>query len=107
MLALVGAAFILGKLHEPESRLGGEAPGWRVSLQTTSPGLVLATLGSMLIVCTIWARADVNVLDSALFLPARSFDLQPSSPSEQPKNGGSVQGDENSAIRKKAIESSQ
>jgi hypothetical protein len=48
ILAMVGAAFILGKLQEASSNLGAEGGLWKVSLTTASPGLVLAALGTIL-----------------------------------------------------------
>jgi len=41
ILAFVGAAFILGKLREPETKLDSEGI-WKFSLTTASPGLILA-----------------------------------------------------------------
>src|SRR5258705_527544 len=40
ILALVGAAFILGKLNTDTTELTTEAPGWKGSLKSSSPGLV-------------------------------------------------------------------
>jgi hypothetical protein len=106
MLALVGATFILGKLNEAESHIVGEGAGWRVSLQTASPGLVLATLGTVLIVWTIWARAEVNLTDSALYLPARTFEMAPATPLNN-SNENSLVRDPNAAIRQKIIKGGQ
>jgi hypothetical protein len=68
ILALVGAAFILGKLREEASHvdLGGAA--WRAAVQSSSPGLILAVLGTSLMIVTILARVDVSVNDRPLFI---------------------------------------
>ena len=60
VLALVGAAFILGKLRDPSSNLNAQAAMWKVSLTTASPGLVLVLLGTTLMLATIMARIDVE-----------------------------------------------
>jgi len=48
----------------------------------TLSGLILATLGTLLMLTTILARADVQVHDGSLFLP-RSIDATAASPSER------------------------
>jgi hypothetical protein len=65
---LVGAIFILGKLQEPASALSGEAPSWKFSVTTTSPGLMLAVLGTVLMVTTLVVPARIEVEDKATFV---------------------------------------
>ena len=74
ILALVGAAFILGKLRDSGSQFDAETSVWKFSVTTASPGLILAILGTVLMVTTIVARSDIKVTDSALYL--RPMDLQ-------------------------------
>ena len=69
VLAMVGATFILGKLRESQSQMGAESPGIKVSLTTTSPGLLLALMGTVLMLSTIWARSEVKVTDRSLYVP--------------------------------------
>ncbi len=80
VLALVGATFILGKLKESQSEVTTQSSLLKLSITSASPGLVLATLGTILMLTTILARADVQVSDGALFLP-RSVDATTVSPS--------------------------
>lgn len=69
ILAMVGAAFILGKLQEASSNLGAEGGGlWKVSLTTASPGLVLATLGTALMLATLATNMDLQVSDGPVYL---------------------------------------
>ena len=68
ILAMVGAAFILGKLQEASSNLGAEGGLWKVSLTTASPGLVLAALGTILILATLATSMDLNVNDGPVYL---------------------------------------
>ena len=68
ILAMVGAAFILGKLQEAASNLGAEGGLWKVSLTTASPGLVLATLGTLLMLATLATSMDLRVNDGPVYL---------------------------------------
>ena len=67
-LAMVGAAFILGKLQEASSNLGAEGGLWKVSLTTASPGLVLAALGTVLMLATLATSMDLYVNDGPVYL---------------------------------------
>mgnify|MGYP001820416607 CR=1 FL=1 len=67
-LALVGAAFILGKLREPTSQLEADSSVWKFSVTTASPGIVLAVLGTVLMISTMLLRADVSVNDAPVYL---------------------------------------
>jgi len=64
ILALIGAAFILGKLREPEQELGGKFSDIAISLRTTSPGIILAVLGVILMFTTLVDR-DVYKIEDA------------------------------------------
>jgi hypothetical protein len=69
ILAMVGAAFILGKLQEASSNLGAEGGGlWKLSLTTASPGLVLATLGTILMLATLATNMDLQLNDGPVYL---------------------------------------
>jgi hypothetical protein len=68
VLALVGATFILAKLREAATRIEGGSSNWRVSVLTSSPGLVFVFLGTVLMIATIWARADIDVKDQSIYL---------------------------------------
>ena len=67
VLALVGATFILGKLREPASTAGTEGAALKISFVSTSPGLMLAFFGVVLMLATIWARTEVSVTDKSLY----------------------------------------
>jgi hypothetical protein len=69
ILAIVGAAFILGKLAEPESHLGATAPGgWKAEIRSTSPGLILCFLGVVLIVASIVTLHSLHTRDAATYI---------------------------------------
>lgn len=65
---LIGAVFILGKLQEPPTSASSDTAAWKFSLTTTSPGLVLAFLGTLLMVTTMVAPARIEVEDKATYL---------------------------------------
>jgi len=69
ILALVGAAFILGKLREPEATLEAKVTTEAgFSIASTSPGLILAVLGTALMVTTILARQPMEIKDTSLYM---------------------------------------
>lgn len=68
ILALTGAVFILGKLREESSQLGVEGQGYKATLNTSSPGLMLALLGSILIAITLVVPFKIGTRDVPLYL---------------------------------------
>jgi hypothetical protein len=69
VLALVGAFFILGRLKEETSQLSGESGGFKFALVTSSPGVILAVLGTLLMVVTLVVKFDFEVQDRPVYLP--------------------------------------
>ncbi len=75
ILSLIGAVFILGKLREPstELTLGGDdvekkLPGiLKIQLVTQSPGIVLVTLGTALMLITILVHHPIEVNDRPVY----------------------------------------
>ncbi len=67
ILAVVGAAFILGKLREQTSEISGKMENWQVSIASTSPGLVMVVLGTILMLMTITTHHQIDVKDSPLY----------------------------------------
>jgi hypothetical protein len=68
VLALTGSTFVLGKLRESATMLGGGTPEWSATFRSGSPGLVLALFGTVLMLSTIFSRADIAVRDQALYV---------------------------------------
>ena len=68
VLALVGAAFILGKLREPFSEVSTSIPATGLSLKSASPGLLLAGLGTTLMLATIITHHQIDIVDKAIYL---------------------------------------
>ncbi len=75
LMALIGSAFILGRIEVKQTTLsakgqGPETAGGMVSgaLATTSPGIVLATLGAILMGMTIAVPGRIATTDSPVYL---------------------------------------
>jgi hypothetical protein len=81
IMALVGAAFVLGRLEEGETQFTGEAQGAKWAFITTSPGLILAALGSGLMLTALIVKADVDVKDGSAYAPLLSAMSTRSAPS--------------------------
>ncbi|MEH6628865.1 MAG: hypothetical protein V7739_20690 [Motiliproteus sp.] len=75
MLAFIGAVFILGKLREPTTAmtLSGKSPDpnipgdFKAQLVTQSPGIVLVTLGTVLMLITILVHHPIQVNDAPVY----------------------------------------
>ena len=77
LLALVGAAFILGRLSESATKLEAESQGFKGALETSSPGIVLVVLGSALMALTIAVPFGVETRDANTYLQTLRFELPP------------------------------
>lgn len=84
ILALVGAAFVLGRLRDPGSTLSGEASGVKGAIATSSPGLVLAALGAGLMAITLTVPFGVETFDRTVYFEPPSADPTGPSPVTQP-----------------------
>lgn len=80
IMAMVGAAFILGKLRETETTLNAEGGEFKFSITTASPGLILSTLGTILMLTTIIRHSDIEVKDSALYTWTWALQVKINSP---------------------------
>lgn len=77
-LALVGAVFVLGKLREQQTELSMKGQSGSGALSTSSPGLVLCTLGTVLMLATLLTHNSIDVKDGPLYvvLPYASSQTQ-------------------------------
>ncbi|MCX6244841.1 MAG: hypothetical protein NTU98_09065 [Bacteroidetes bacterium] len=73
ILAIVGAVFIIGKLSEDYSSVGGEFAKIKFNVLSSSPGIIFCTLGTVLMVTTILQHSDITIQDSPLYLNAPSI----------------------------------
>jgi hypothetical protein len=72
ILAIVGAVFILGRLTEASSQLAAEGTFGKFSLNTVSPGLVLALLGTVLMITTVLINPPTGVTDGPIYVDITS-----------------------------------
>lgn len=68
ILALVGAAFILGKLRGTMSELSGKAGGGELTFKSASPGLIMTVLGTALMITTILTPQKISVKEGPLYV---------------------------------------
>ena len=67
ILALVGSAFILGRLQAPSSEVGAKVQITEFSIKSSSPGIILATLGVILMLTTIVTHHEIEVRDVPVY----------------------------------------
>jgi len=91
VLALVGAFFILGKLKEDQSQVSGEGGGFKFAVASSSPGIVLATLGTVLMAITLIVKFDFEVSDKPVYiLPYGLASFAVPAPPPELKEGGAL-----------------
>jgi hypothetical protein len=74
ILAIVGAVFILGRLTEASSHLAAEGTFGKFSVDSVSPGLILAVLGTVLMITTVLINPPTGVTDGPIYVDiARGF----------------------------------
>lgn len=69
ILALIGATFVLGKLQENETKTEGSVGVTKFAIQSSSPGLVLAVLGTLLMSITLVSNVSLQGSDQSVYLP--------------------------------------
>lgn len=67
ILAIVGAAFVLGRLSDGGSEVGAEGGGAKLNVKSASPGVMLAVLGSVLITVTLWVPTEIRNDDHPIY----------------------------------------
>lgn len=84
VIALVGAAFILGKLREDPFNLNVEGDKRKLSLSGTSPGLIMVFLGVVLMMTTIVRQHTFSITDQPVYFstsqPLDNLPLPPTLP---------------------------
>jgi hypothetical protein len=85
IVAMVGAAFILGQLREDPTTVEFGSDGLKGALVTSSPGIVLAALGTVLMAVTIWVPFDVETRDLNIYLRSAPVAVLPPPGQELPE----------------------
>jgi hypothetical protein len=81
-LALVGAAFILGRVQGTTTTVRTEIASVRAELATAAPGIVLVFLGVVLMISTLFVGYKISVEDVAVYLQSPS--PRPAAPTSPP-----------------------
>lgn len=82
-LALVGGAFVLGKLSETTTVAEAKAiSGLTLSLQSGSPGIILALLGTVLMVTAMSVPTTAETRDEPVYFAGRGASFVNSYPAE-------------------------
>lgn len=68
IMCLVGASFILGRLREPTSTIGADSNVLKLSVSSSSPGIILASLGTVLIITSILTNHRIEIQDRSVYL---------------------------------------
>jgi hypothetical protein len=69
ILCFMGAIFILGKFSENTSTASITSGNFTGSLVSSSPGIILSALGVCLIAISIFSKTELEVRDSASYVP--------------------------------------
>jgi hypothetical protein len=72
-LALVGAFFVLGQLRTDRSALQVQSSGLHGALETSSPGLVLAVLGAVLMAISLVVTFEFDTRDVPTYVQQQSL----------------------------------
>jgi len=68
ILAIVGSVFIIAKIKEAETKFDASVEGKTLSFASTSPGVIFAFLGTILMIITITSHNQIQVTDSPTYL---------------------------------------
>lgn len=68
LMSLVGAVFILGRLTESTSTISAEGAFGKYTFISASPGLILAFLGTVLMLTTVLTNPPTNVNDGNVYI---------------------------------------
>lgn len=71
ILAVIGVSFVLGRIAAPVDA-NIEGSGFKLTLVTSSPGLIIALFGCLLVGTPIVMQTDISVNDSSAYLYPRS-----------------------------------
>ncbi len=76
-LALVGATFILGQIEIRPTELGAEGAAVKGALRTSSPGVILASLGVGLMIAALAIKAQIDVNDTPAYWTSSLWSAAP------------------------------
>ena len=68
VLTFLGATFVLGKLSEGASNIAGSGAGWKAEVTSSSPGIILAFFGTVLLTVSLLVQTKIDVQDSPVYV---------------------------------------
>jgi len=68
VLAFIGAVFIIGKLSESNANVDVGTSEWKAGISSTSPGLILAFFGTILMGIALVVQPRIEVQDRPVYL---------------------------------------
>jgi hypothetical protein len=84
VLAFIGAVFILGRLSEARTDVNVGNESWKAAVSSSSPGLILAFLGTLLIGTSLVVQPAIQVQDRPVYLMTMGVVDGVSSPPRRP-----------------------
>jgi uncharacterized protein YlzI (FlbEa/FlbD family) len=88
ILAIVGSVFIISKLKEDSSEFEGTIEEkTKFRFVSTSPGIIFAVLGTVLMMTTILTHSEINVKDMPLYLNTYNINQTKKLPDNPVKEG--------------------
>lgn len=76
IIIVLGAAFVIGRINVEASKLEGEGAGFKATLATTSPGLVLVVVGAILLGSELVTQRELATNDGASYGQYTISDVQ-------------------------------
>jgi len=80
VLAFIGSIFILGKLSEAKTDISAGTDRWKGAISSTSPGLILASFGTVLIAISLIVQPKVEVQDRPIYFLTMGIVKNPDAP---------------------------
>lgn len=68
IMAMVGSVFILGKLSTSMASVAADMGANKISISSTSPGLILAFLGTILLACALVINHRINSTYTSIYI---------------------------------------
>jgi len=84
VLAIIGAVFILGRVKGTYTSMEAKVADANAALKTSTPGIVLAAMGVLLMIATLFVHYDITVSDKAIYIGSGESSSQPESPKPPP-----------------------
>ncbi len=94
ILAIVGSAFIIGKLSEGTTTMGGNfSKDLSFNVASSSPGILFGFFGTALMITCLSINTEIGVQDQPLYLHPNNIQLIDSKPAVVPKQVNKINPD--------------